>query len=53
MQAHKPQQPPPASDETVQAIARVIKKSGKKVAFLLGNRVLREAGLRAASRIGR
>jgi acetolactate synthase-1/2/3 large subunit len=29
----------------------VIKKSGKKVAFLLGNRVLRETGLRAASQI--
>jgi acetolactate synthase-1/2/3 large subunit len=51
VQAHKPQQPPPASDETVQAIAKVIRKSGKKVAFLLGNRVLREAGLRAASQI--
>ena len=50
-QAHKPVQAPPASDATVQAIARVIKKSGKKVAFLLGNRVLREAGLRAASQI--
>jgi len=51
VQPHKPQQPPPASDATVQAIAKVIKKSGKKVAFLLGNRVLREAGLRAASQI--
>ena len=50
-QAHAPLQPPPASDATVQAIAQVIKKSGKKVAFLLGNRVLREAGLRAASQI--
>ena len=49
--AHRPVQPPPASDETVHAIARVINKSGKKVAFLLGNRVLREAGLRAASQI--
>jgi acetolactate synthase-1/2/3 large subunit len=35
----------------VQTLAQVIKKSGKKVAFLLGNRVLREAGLRAASQI--
>jgi acetolactate synthase-1/2/3 large subunit len=50
-QAHAPVQPPPASDATVQAIAQVINKSGKKVAFLLGNRVLREAGLRAASQI--
>jgi acetolactate synthase-1/2/3 large subunit len=50
-QAHPPVRPPPASDETVQAIAQVIRKSGKKVAFLLGNRVLREAGLRAASQI--
>jgi len=49
--AQAPVQPPPASDATVQAIAQVIKKSGKKVAFLLGNRVLREAGLRAASQI--
>ena len=51
VQAQQPVQPPPVSDETVQAIARVINKSGKKVAFLLGNRVLREAGLRAASQI--
>ncbi|MGB8330435.1 MAG: acetolactate synthase large subunit [Polyangiales bacterium] len=50
-QAHAPQQAPPASDSTVQALAEVIKKSGKKVALLLGNRVLREAGLRAASQI--
>jgi acetolactate synthase-1/2/3 large subunit len=49
--AHAPAQPPPASDATVQAMAQVIKKSGKKVALLLGNRVLREAGLRAASQI--
>jgi acetolactate synthase-1/2/3 large subunit len=40
-----------APDATIQAIAQVIKKSGKKVAFLLGNRVLLEAGLRAASQI--
>ena len=50
-QAHEPVKTPPAPDATVQAIARVIKKSRKKVAFLLGNRVLREAGLRAASQI--
>ena len=50
-QAPPPAQPPTASDATVQAIAQVIKKSGKKVAFLLGNRVLRETGLRAASQI--
>jgi len=50
-QAHVPAQPPPASDATVRALADVIKKSGKKVAFLLGNRVLREPGLRAASQI--
>ncbi len=41
----------PAPDATVQAVAGVIKKSGKKVALLLGNRVLREQGLRAASQI--
>jgi len=50
-QAPAPARPSPASNETVQAIAEVIKKSGKKVAFLLGNRVLREPGLRAASQI--
>ena len=49
--AHPAAQPPPASDATVQALAQQIKKSGKKVAFLLGNRALREAGLRAASQI--
>jgi acetolactate synthase-1/2/3 large subunit len=49
--AQAPVQAPPASDATVQAIAGVIKKSGKKVAFLLGNRMLREPGLRAASQI--
>ncbi len=40
-----------ASEATVEAVAKVIKKSGKKVAFLLGNRVLRDRGLRAASQI--
>jgi len=50
-QARQPVQARPASDATVQAIADVIRKSGKKVAFLLGNRVLREPGLRAASQI--
>lgn len=49
--AHSPAQPLPASDATVQSLAQVIKKSGKKVALLLGNRVLREPGLRAASQI--
>ncbi|MGD8317312.1 MAG: acetolactate synthase large subunit [Myxococcales bacterium] len=49
--AHAPAQPAPASDETVRALAQVIEKSGKKVAFLLGRRVLREPGLRAASQI--
>ncbi len=43
--------PPLASDATVQALADVISKSGKKVALLLGNRVLHETGLRAASKI--
>ncbi len=51
VQPHKPQQAPPASEATVREIARVIQKSGKKVALLLGNRVLREDGLRAASQI--
>ena len=50
-QARQPVQARPASDATVQTIADVIRKSGKKVAFLLGNRVLREPGLRAASQI--
>ncbi len=50
-QAHAAAQPPPAPNATVQAVAEVIKKSGKRVALLLGNRVLREAGLRAASQI--
>jgi acetolactate synthase-1/2/3 large subunit len=49
--AQPPSKAPRASDATVQAIADVIKKSGKKTALLLGNRVLLEPGLRAASRI--
>ena len=51
VQPHKPQKAPPAPEATVREIARVIQKSGKKVALLLGNRVLREDGLRAASQI--
>jgi len=51
VQPHEPQQAPPASEATLREIARVIQKSGKKVALLLGNRVLREDGLRAASQI--
>ena len=51
VQPQESQQPPPASEATVREIARVIQKSGKKVALLLGNRVLREDGLRAASQI--
>ena len=43
-QVLSPARPPLAATATVQALAEVIKKSGKKVAFLLGNRVLREAG---------
>jgi acetolactate synthase-1/2/3 large subunit len=50
-QAHASVQPAQASHATVQALGQVIRKSGKKVAFVLGNRVLREAGLRAASQI--
>lgn len=49
--APPPAEPPRASDQTIQAIADVIRKSGKKVALLLGNRVLLERGLRAASQI--
>ena len=41
----------PASDDTVQKIAEVLKKSGKKTAILLGRRVLLEDGLIAASKI--
>jgi acetolactate synthase-1/2/3 large subunit len=50
-QARQPVQARRASDTTVQAIADVIRRSGKKVALLLGNRVLLEPGLRAASQI--
>jgi acetolactate synthase-1/2/3 large subunit len=42
--------PPPAADNVVEKIAGVL-GSGKKTALLLGGRVLREEGLRAASRI--
>lgn len=40
-----------ASEETVNGIAEVLKKSGKKVALLLGRRVTLETGLMAASKI--
>lgn len=43
--------PQPASDETVNSIAEILKKSGMKVAILLGRRVLMEEGLMAASKI--
>lgn len=49
--ARAPVQSPSASDTTVQAIAKVIEGSGKKVAFLLGNRALREPALRSASQV--
>ena len=49
--AQEPKRAQPAPVDTVQAIADVINKSGKKVALLLGNRVLLEPGLRAASKI--
>lgn len=42
--------PEPAPDENIQRITDVIRK-GKKTAFLLGGRVLREEGLLAAARI--
>ncbi len=42
--------PPSADDDVVETIASVL-SSGKKTALLLGGRVLREDGLRAASRI--
>jgi acetolactate synthase-1/2/3 large subunit len=45
-----PPTPEPAADEVVRGIAEVL-KAGKKVAILLGGRVLRERGLVAASRI--
>jgi acetolactate synthase-1/2/3 large subunit len=50
-QPRPPIQASPAADATVQAIAQVLQKSGKKAALLLGNRVLREEGLRAASQV--
>jgi len=43
--------PRPASQATVEGVADVVKRAGKKVAFLLGRRVLLEPGLRAASQI--
>jgi acetolactate synthase-1/2/3 large subunit len=43
--------PEAASAEVVHKIADVLKRSGKKVAILLGRRVTLEAGLMAASRI--
>lgn len=49
--ARAPAKPPTASDAIVEALAKVIRESGKRVALLLGNRVLREPGLRAASQI--
>jgi acetolactate synthase I/II/III large subunit len=42
--------PPPADQDVVEKIANVL-KSGQKTAMLLGGRVLREEGLRAASKI--
>jgi acetolactate synthase-1/2/3 large subunit len=45
-----PATPPPADDDVVEKIAKVL-GSGKKTALLLGGRALREQGLRAASRI--
>jgi acetolactate synthase-1/2/3 large subunit len=42
--------PPPAAADVVENIAGVLKR-GTKTALLLGGRVLREEGLRAASRI--
>jgi len=49
--APPPADPPRASGETVRKISGVLQKSGKKVALLLGNRVLLETGLLAASQI--
>lgn len=49
--ASAPATPPPADPAAVEAIAAVLRQSGKKVALLLGGRVLRERGLIAASRI--
>ena len=44
-------EPKPASEESINKIAEVIKKSGKKVAILLGRRVILEDGLMFASKI--
>ncbi|MDP6908977.1 MAG: acetolactate synthase large subunit, partial [Flavobacteriales bacterium] len=44
-------EPESASEETVNKIAKVLKKSGKKVAIILGRRVTLEDGLIAASKI--
>jgi acetolactate synthase-1/2/3 large subunit len=47
-----PARPPElASEETIQRIADALLKNGKKTAFLLGGRVLKEEGLMAAARI--
>jgi len=48
---HPSTQPPTASEATVQDLAKVLTRAGKKAALLLGNRVLRQEGLVAASRI--
>ena len=44
-------EPEAAADSVVNQIADVLKNSGKKVAILLGRRVILEAGLMAASKI--
>lgn len=44
-------EPPVAPQSTIDEIAEVLKKSGKKTAILLGRRVLLEEGLTAASKI--
>lgn len=44
-------EPPVASEESINEIAKVLKKSGKKVAILLGRRVILEEGLMMASKI--
>ena len=44
-------EPPTAPQSTIDDIAEVLKKSGKKTAILLGRRVLLEEGLTAASKI--
>jgi acetolactate synthase-1/2/3 large subunit len=45
-----PESPPSAADDVIETIAGAL-TSGKKTALLLGGRVLREEGLRAASQI--